>query len=121
VTPLRLAPLAIGALMLAGCQTPPPTLYHWGAYEASIYRQLAAPDKGTPEQMATALEADVQKAAAANRPVHPGLHAQLGYLYHLTGRDDLARQEFETEKRLFPESAVFMDRMLGNAPSPAKK
>lgn len=117
---VRVAALALGALVLSGCQTRQLTLYHWGAYEASLYQQLSAPGKGTPEQIALALEADIQKAAAANRPVHPGLHAQLGHLYFQTGRHDLARREFENEKRLFPESAIFMDRMLGNIAPPAK-
>jgi hypothetical protein len=46
--------------------------------------------------------------------MHPGFHAHLGYLYFQTGKLDQARQEFETEKAEFPESAVFMDRLLSN-------
>ena len=38
----------------------------------------------------------------------------MGYLYFQIGKLDQARQEFETEKAEFPESAVFMDRLLAN-------
>ena len=48
----------------------------------------------------------------------PGWHAHLGYLYFELGKSDQARQEFETEKANFPESAVFMDRLLANLNKP---
>lgn len=99
------------ALALAGCQTARP-LYYWGAYEPTIYQSYVAPDKATPEEQARRLEADIQKAAAGNLKAHPGLHAHLGFVYYKMGRHDDARKQFEIEKRLFPESAVFMDRML---------
>jgi hypothetical protein len=64
--------------------------------------------------LASQLEEDEQKAASLNKPLPPGFHAQLGYLYAQMGKTDLARQEYEKEKQSFPESAVFMDRLLGN-------
>jgi hypothetical protein len=60
------------------------------------------------------LERDYQKARAENKRVPPGFHAQLGYLYFQVGKLDAARQERETEKAEFPESAVFIDRLMAN-------
>jgi len=60
------------------------------------------------------LEQDYQQARAANKPVPPGFHAYLGFLYFQLGKMDQAKQEFMTEKANFPESAVFMDRLLAN-------
>ena len=105
------------AALLAGCQTARP-LYYWGHYEALIYQDYSKPGKMTPEEEAKLLEEDLQKAAAANLAAHPGLHAHLGYLYFQMGRPDQARQEFEREKALFPESAPFMDRMLARLAHP---
>jgi len=48
----------------------------------------------------------------------PGFHAQLGYAYYELGKVDQARQEFETEKADFPESAVLMDRLLARLKKP---
>jgi hypothetical protein len=70
-----------------------------------------------PERQIELLERDYQQARAANRPVPPGFHAHLGYLYYSIGRADQARQEFETEKANFPESAVLMDRLLARLPA----
>jgi hypothetical protein len=103
--------LALAAL-LTGCASR--TIYSWGHYEGMVYTMYAKPGKATPEMQLTQLEEDFQKARANNKPVPPGFHAHLGYLYYQLGKLDQARQEFETEKGNFPESAVFMDRMLAN-------
>ena len=77
----------------------------------------AAPGKALPEMQIEKMEADYQKARATDKQVHPGFHAHLGYLYAQIGKLDQAKQQLETEKTLFPESAVFMDRMLINLQS----
>jgi len=103
--------LALAGL-LAGCSTP--TLYSWGQYENLVYTTFAEPGKAPPETQIEKLEEDLQKAQGRNRPVPPGFHAYLGYLYVQTGKLDAAKAELETEKALFPESTVFMDRLLAN-------
>lgn len=105
------------AVLLIGCGTPK-TIYYWGSYEPLVYTMYATPGKATPEVQVAKLEEDFQKARAKNQPVPPGFHAHLGYLYVQLGKGDQARQEFETEKASFPESAVFMDRLLGNLNKP---
>jgi hypothetical protein len=99
-------------VLLTGCATP--TIYSWGQYENVIYAAYTTPDKMPVERQVELLEADYQKARSQNKPVPPGWHAHLGYLYYHLGKADQAKQEFETEKARFPESAVFMDRMLAN-------
>jgi hypothetical protein len=45
--------------------------------------------------------------------VPPGFHAHLGMLYSMTGKsNDQIAAQFEDEKRLFPESTVYMDFLL---------
>jgi len=100
------------AILLAGCESP--EVYYWGHYEALVYATYEKPDKAPPEMQVEKMEEDLQKAASANKPVPPGFHAYLGYLYAQLGKLDLAQKEFEAEKRLYPESTVFMDRLLGN-------
>jgi hypothetical protein len=106
-------------LLSAGCQTARP-LYYWGHYEPMTYQSYSAPQKAQPERQIEWLLDDEQEAASANLPVHPGFHAHLGYLYTQVGKFDLAQKEFEMEKRLFPESAQFMDRILNRPQSTAK-
>jgi hypothetical protein len=100
------------ATLFAGCRSP--DIYYWGNYENVIYGSYAHPDKVPPEAQVQKLAQDEHKALSANKPLPPGFHAHLGYAYFQLGKLDLARQEFETEKKDFPESAVFMDRLLVN-------
>jgi len=108
--------LTLALLMATGCKSP--DMYYWGHYESVVYDRYAHPDKASPELLAAQLEEDLQKAASLNKPVPPGFHAQLGYLYAQEGKTDMARKEYEKEKQMYPESSVFMDRFLNN---PSKK
>jgi hypothetical protein len=106
--------LACGLLiLLAGCAERP-TRYAWGSYEELIYVTYAAPGKVPTETQIARLEDDQLKATAKNKPMPPGWHAHLGYLYAQTGRVDLAEQQLLVEKQAFPESTVFVDRLLAN-------
>ena len=103
--------------LLAGCGAPR-AIYSWGNYEQVVYTMYAHPDKATPELQVAKLEEDFQKARSENKPVPPGFHAHMGYLLTQLGKSDQARHEFEAEKAGFPESAVFMDRLLANMNKP---
>lgn len=111
---LVLVGAAAVAALAGGCAQKPQLLYTWGSYEESIYQSHADPGKVPPEAQIDALERDYQVARAANRRMPPGWHAHLGYLYYEAGKADQARQELLTEKAEFPESAVFVDRLLAN-------
>jgi hypothetical protein len=102
---------------VGGCASTP-TLYHWGGYENLVYARYAAPGKLAPEMEIEQLEKDRQQALAAQRRMPPGWHAHLGTLYFQIGRTDQANQEFMREKAEFPESAVFVDRLLANLAQP---
>ena len=108
----RLIWLLVSIALLMGCATP--TLYSWGHYEELIYVSYAAPGKASPQMQVEKLEEDYQKARAENKRMPPGFHAHLGYLYFQLGEFDQAWQELETEKAEFPESAVFINRLLTN-------
>jgi hypothetical protein len=103
--------LVLLGVLAAGCTH---TIYSWGHYEDLIYVSYAKPGKVPPEAQIESLQADYEKARASNKPVPPGFHAHLGNLYFQTGKADKARQEFEAEKAQFPESTVFMDRLIAN-------
>lgn len=99
---------------LAGCASPPPHLYTWGSYEDLVYTSHASPGGVPPEKQIELLEADLHKAVANNERMPPGWHANLGYLYIQIGRMDEGRRELLNEKTQFPESGVFVDRLLAN-------
>jgi len=97
---------------LAGCVHAPPNMYQWGSYEDQIYALYSDPGKVPFEKQLQDLESDYQLIRASNGAVPPGFHAHLGYLYFQIGKNDQAMQSFVTEKTLYPESTVFMDRLM---------
>lgn len=103
--------------VLSGCAHQPQTIYSWGGYEDQIYAMYGDPGKSSPEEQLLKLEADYEKAKAANKPVPPGYHAHLGYLYFQTGNLAKARLAFESEKALFPESTVYMNSLISRIKS----
>jgi len=103
--------LLASLLVQCGC-TSSQGLYYWGHYEQNIYDMYIAPDKATADAQVEEMEADIEQARAAGRPLPPGFQAHLGFLYFQLGKFDLARRSFESEKAAFPESTVLMDRFI---------
>ncbi|MDC9582017.1 DUF4810 domain-containing protein [Xenorhabdus sp. PR6a] len=103
--------MLLGALLLVGCVQAPKSLYEWGNYQSTLY-QYYQQDKTGPQEQLQALQKVIEQARAKDKPVPPGLHAQMGLLYSKTGNIEDAFQQFETEKKLFPESAHYMDFLL---------
>jgi hypothetical protein len=110
---VRTAPLvAAVAVLVTGCQTP--THYYWGHYQDLIYASYAAPGKLTLKQEIALMESDLKKAQAEHKPVPPGFHAQLGYLFAKEGDVTAAKAQFQEEEREFPESTELMNRFIAN-------
>jgi hypothetical protein len=108
----RHAAAALSALILVGCAQPVPPLYQWGSYEGQVYAMYIEPGKASPEDQLIRLEADLQRARAAQKAMPPGFHAHMGYLYFQLGKRDQALGSLRTEAALFPESKVYMDRLI---------
>lgn len=106
---VKASAVMLAAGVLAGCQTAPASLYQWGAYQPQVYQHF----KGeSPNEQIVAMEKDLQRMSKSGTHAPPGFHAHLGMLYSMVGRSDLVALEFEEEKRLFPESATYMNRLL---------
>ncbi len=104
--------LLLGTAIFSGCATQKHSLYQWGSYEDQVYAMYNDPGKVSVEQQVINLEKDYQVARSTNKSVPPGYHAHLGYLYFQLGKRDQALQSFVTEKTLFPESTIYMDRLI---------
>ncbi len=109
---LKIGVLSTSCSLLIGCATSEP-LYYWGNYEDLIYQMYLEPGSADTGAQVAKLKEDINKASNAGKPVPPGLHAHLGYMYFLQSDTHAAALEFETEKKLFPESATFIDGLMG--------
>lgn len=99
-------------LLGAGCASQPRPLYDWGDYQTLIYKMYVRPGEATPAEQVGQLTQDIEKAQASGMRVAPGIHAQLGYMAYLDGKPGMAAEQFQAERGLYPESAIFMDRLL---------
>lgn len=108
---LKRGVLVVSCLIM-GCATSQP-LYYWGNYEEIIYQMYIKPGSADPGSQVQKLKEDVNKASSEGKLVPPGVHAHLGYMYFLQGNTHDALLEFEAEKKLFPESAKFVDGLTG--------
>lgn len=108
---IKFALLSCCSLSLLACSTTPP-LYHWGNYENHLYQTFIEPGSQSLEEQAFDISQQIEKAELEGKRVAPGMHAHLGYLYLSQGDKENARLEFLNEKQRYPESRVFIDRLL---------
>lgn len=116
---MKLAGLGAAAcLALAACA--PEQQFHWGNYSAALYAYYADPTQ-LADYRQTLVE--IVREGEPQRRVPPGIYAELGYLELQAGNEAEAKRYFELEKTRWPESSVFMDRMMaamgGQAPAAA--
>lgn len=117
----RPALAAVAAIcVLAGCAARTPPLYMWGAFPAQQYKSLAGSGASADEQLLV-LEAQADKARAANAALPPGFRAHMGRLYLEKGDADRARSLWGAEKAAFPESAPYIDQLLSRLSGPVKR
>lgn len=98
---------------LSGCATGPQRLYNWDQYQPQAYQYLLSADGDSAGQL-DKLEKNEQEAKAKGQSLPPGFYAHLGLLYAKLGQTDKASEAFNTEKRLFPESATYIDYLLSD-------
>ncbi len=111
--------VALAALCgpLVGCVTAPPPLYAWGDFSRVQYETLKS-DGASPVQHIDTLRAQALKAQAEGQALPPGFRAHQGMLALVTDDAASARQFFEQEKAVFPESAPYMDRLIQRLTAP---
>jgi hypothetical protein len=103
---------AMLAVVFMGCATAPDDHYHWGSYEDALYDMYLKPGNASLTDQILRMEEQIEQADAKGKPVPPGLHAHLGYLYANDGDNSAAVIHFQREKETFPESTDFIDGIL---------
>jgi len=88
------------------------SLYQWGNYENFLYKRYIKPGSLQTEEEINALENHLAQTYSKEATPPPGMHAHLGYLYASDGQSSRAFEHFNAEKKLFPESAHFIDGLI---------
>jgi hypothetical protein len=104
---LLVAPILVWSL--AGCVTNHQR-YDWGSYDPSLYAYYKDPTKEAA--LAESLAAVISTADSNHALVPPGIYAEYGYLQLQEGKNLAAAELFKQEEAHWPESKIFMDRMI---------
>lgn len=98
------------AATLSGCATTGRDNYDWGKYDPAMFAYYKDPTKEADFE--AALLAIIQPAGSRHGVVPPGIYAEYGYLRLQQGKPAEAINFFREEEAHWPESQVFMERII---------
>ena len=103
------------SFMVVGCVAPSNQLYEWQDYSHSLYELEKEPSDESYANHKTTLHAIIDNAETKGIKSPPGVCCELGHLYAKEGEVDEAVKYYEMEKELFPESQVFVNKLIDAA------
>lgn len=110
--------IGIVSLSIASCSTAK-HLYTWNDYDKTSYNYLKNLDDESLAEFETTLKGLVEpvgrfKNEKKNKKtvIAPGICAEYGYFLLKKGKKNEAVEMFKKEVALFPESKIFIDRIL---------
>lgn len=109
-------------LVLSGCVAAQKPYYYYGTYTASQLAYVKAPGDETLKQKIASIEDVIAKAdqESTSKRVPPGVYADLAYLMALNGKNKEAVVYLNKEKELYPESSLFIDKIVSKITPPEK-
>lgn len=100
--------IAVAISLAGGCATNK-QLYNWGPYESQVYSHFKSE---SPESQIVILEKHLAEIKTNGTRPPPGFYAHLALLYSKAGRDSEVMGMFDEEKKLYPESSVFINNLI---------
>ncbi|MDA0197117.1 MAG: DUF4810 domain-containing protein [Bacteroidetes bacterium] len=96
----------------------PNTFYSWNGYDDVLLEYYQNPNERA-EYIKSLEEIILKSEDGGNIP--PGLYAEYGYVFYEEGAYEQAIIYFEKEHAVWPESRIFMNKMIRNANSQKKQ
>ena len=87
--------------------------YYWSSYERDMFYANSYPDNlARLEKLEATLLKIIETSAASERKPPPGILAEYGYFLYERGQVDAAIEYFEREAGQWPDSRVFMEKII---------
>lgn len=96
-------------------------MYYFGNYSESLYQYEKNQTQASLLNHTTELQRIIKKSKRLDLPVPPGIYAELGYIKLKANKKEEAIFFFSAEAALYPESKLFMDRLIFLAQKKDKK
>jgi hypothetical protein len=113
--------ILILTLAVASCSSVSPGGYYWGKYSYTYHDLVKNPSDDSRAKHQATLRNIISESNELNLRVPPGIHAELGNLLAFDQQDEAAIAEFNKEMKLYPESKVFIERLLSGVTQGGKQ
>ncbi|MDR1632314.1 MAG: DUF4810 domain-containing protein [Dysgonamonadaceae bacterium] len=100
----------VTTLYLTSCA--PKTLYSWSNYDDTSYKYLKNSDEKSMEQLIKTYRQLIEKQTGTRKAVPPGVYADYGFVLLQSEKTEEGKAMLEKEISLYPESKIFIDRIL---------
>jgi hypothetical protein len=100
-------------LLLTGCVSNQ-QLYTWGDSQARTYTYIKDGTGKSEQELLTTYQTLIDKQTGTRKTPPPGLCADYGYLLYKQGKTQEGLAFLNKEMELYPESAVFITRIVKN-------
>ncbi len=88
------------------------TLYSWENYEKASYKYLKNSDEKSTQELIANYEKIIKKQTGTRGVVPPGVYADYGFILLQANKTDQGKAMLAKEMELYPESKVFIERIL---------
>lgn len=88
------------------------TLYSWHGYQSKSYKYLKKSDSSSYKALVQCYENIISSQKSGRKTVPPGIYADYGWLLIKEGNKEQGIAMLRKEMELYPESSVFINRIL---------
>ena len=104
--------ISICTILSASCTTTQKPLYTWHNYDTTSYTYLKNSDEKSIIELLKTYENIIQKQQGSRQTPPPGIYADYGFLLLQANKTEQGKEMLLKEMTLYPESKVFIERIL---------
>ena len=103
--------LITGTLLIVSCSVQKP-LYTWSDYNKTSYDYLKKSNEKATQNLIESYQKIISEQKGSRKVPPPGIYADYGFLLLQTEHNEEGKQMLAKEIEYYPESKVFIDRIL---------
>lgn len=106
-----LVSVLLASFLCISCNVQKP-LYTWSKYDLTSYNYLKNKDEKSTQALMTSYKNIIEKQKGSRGVVPPGVYADYGFVLLMSNRTEEGKNMLTKEISLYPESKIFIDRVL---------
>lgn len=104
----------LALFFMSGCATTTALepKYDFGDYSHALYQHKKNHTDASYQEYKRALNDVIERTKTSGYRVPPGIYSEYGFILAQEGKSEEAKIYFELEKKTYPESTVFIERLI---------